>query len=423
MKMKRNLMSSVLVLIMLTGAVPAQALTPLEKLGKLIYQDTDLSVNNNQSCLTCHHPSAGFADPVNRKDPDYLPVSEGSVAGLFGGRNAPSSAYAGFSPIFTGDIGNGFIGGMFWDGRATGANETLGDPLAEQAQGPFLNPVEMALTIDEVIDRLQSSTYAKDFETVFEETEEWTEWDDTYHVYDLMARAIAAFERSENVTRFTSRFDKFWAACQETGINISDTNAKTDLAELPPNILSPEELQGLALFNDPAKGNCAACHPTNNHVDGSDSAGDVDGYPPLFTDFTYDNLGIPVNPQIAALMNKEVLPIDYGLGGREDLVDYGVRDFKKLPDGIGGKVKVSKSQAGKFKVPTLRNVAQSAPYGHNGYFPTLIEIVNFYNTRDVDDWNAPEVLLNLNEEELGNLGLTGEEELRIVDFLKTLTDE
>ena len=114
------------------------ALTPFEKLGKKLYFDENLSEPNGQSCASCHLPSAGFADPDQG-----IPVSEGVIPGLFGGRNSPTAAYAMYNPIFHFD-GELYIGGQFLDGRATG-NE-LGDPLADQALAPFLNPVEMANT-------------------------------------------------------------------------------------------------------------------------------------------------------------------------------------------------------------------------------------------------------------------------------------
>ena len=128
--------------LVLAGAAAAQ-LNPVERVGLMLYKDVDLSFYENQSCKTCHHPSAGFADPANRLDPANSVVSVGSDGSSGGGRNAPSAAYAGFSPVPHQDEEGNWIGGMFWDGRATG--ETLGDPLAEQAQGPFLNPVEMAM--------------------------------------------------------------------------------------------------------------------------------------------------------------------------------------------------------------------------------------------------------------------------------------
>ena len=376
-----------LAILLVGSAASANSLADVEKVGGMIYRDTRLSTNNNQSCMTCHHPAAGFADPDNRRDPYNLPVSEGSVPGLFGGRNAPSAAYAGYSPIFTWnpDMG-GYVGGMFWDGRATG--EDLGDPLAEQARGPFLNPVEMGLTKDEVVSRVAASRYAGFFESVYPNTN-WTDVDATYN---NIARAIAAFERSRAVTRFNSKFDRFWEACRSRGIDTGAIGVSVDPADVPTRILSRGELKGLALFN--GKAGCAACHVSSDFEPGT--------VPPLFTDYTYDNLGIPTNPKLYELAGGT--PPDLGLGGRLGEAD----------------------QNGKFKVPTLRNVTKSAPYGHNGYFPTLGAIVNFYNLRDVPGsiWYEvpPEVPENVNRTEMGDLGLNAREEAWIVAFLHTLTD-
>jgi cytochrome c peroxidase len=269
----------------------------------------------------------------------------------------------------------------------------LGDPLAEQAQGPFLNPVEMAMDEATVVAAVAAANYAQLFVRVFPETD----FTNVYETYDSIAIAIAAFERSNAVTRFNSKFDKFWAACQDLGIEVSTIYTSTDPATLPQSPLTAIQLKGLALFNDPEKGNCAACHTTANHMDTADKI-----FPPLFTDFTYENLGIPINWRLYALAGGA--PQDLGLGGREDINDP--------------------AEYGKFKVPTLRNVAHSAPYGHNGYFPTLKEIVHFLNTRDVGGvWEDPEVPANVNNSELGNLGLTRDEEWAIVAFLQSLTDE
>ncbi len=385
--MKFKVVSAVLAILMIGFSASAGALTDVEKLGGMIYRDTNLSINSNQSCMTCHHPAAGFADPVNRRDPDNFPVSEGSVPGSYGGRNAPSAAYAGFSPIFQWDDSlDGYVGGMFWDGRATG--EELGDPLAEQARGPFLNPVEMGLTKDEVVNRVAASWYAGFFMSVYE----GTDWSDVDGTYDNIARAIAAFERSRAVTRFNSKFDRFWKECRSAGIDVSAIGVSVDPADIPTRILTRGELKGLALFN--GKAGCAACHATTDFEPGV--------IPPLFTDYTYDNLGIPTNPRVYELAGGA--PPDLGLGGRLGQDD----------------------QNGKFKVPTLRNAAKSAPYGHNGYFPTLALIINFYNQRDVPGsaWHEllPEVPENVNVNEIGDLGLSGREEWWIEAFLHTLTD-
>lgn len=397
----------------------------LVKLGGALYRDRNLSRNQNQSCMTCHQPSAGFADPENRVAPTTLVVSDGSTPTDFGGRNAPSAAYSGFSPVFQYAVEEEeneglYMGGVFWDGRATGFR--LNDPLVEQALGPFLNPVEMGLsTKEEVIAIVQQAKYADLFVKVFG-ADAFINVDEAYN---NIGRAIAAFERSRLFMKFNSKFDKFW---KEQGKDVSSfgTNEDGTYKGLPEDFrsryLSGEEATGLALFNAVDKGNCAACHLTTNHTDGTTV------YPPLFTDFTYDNLGIPVNPQIAALTG-DAQPIDYGLGARVAEIMEAAPPEIPLTMGIAeagtpdqGDIAIIESEAGKFKVSSLRNVGRTAPYGHNGYFATLEEITHFYNTRDVESWPAPEVPMNVNQEELGNLGLSTAEELALVAFMKTLTD-
>lgn len=353
-------------------------LTMMEKLGKSLFTDKNLSFYGTQSCKSCHHPTAGFTDPSNSRNPYKNVVSIGADGVSRGGRNAPTAAYSGYSPILQQDEEGTWFGGMFWDGRATGW--TLGDPIAEQALGPFLNPVEMAMPSKAaVVAVVQASNYAWLFLAVFGPDA----FADVEQAYNNIGHAIAAYERTPELVKFNSKFDEFWTACNDVGIDVSTIDA-TNVGNVPQGILTPQELNGLVLFNTKAK--CAACHLTEK---------DPNAPFPLFTDFTYDNLGIPVNPQLAGN------PTDYGLGG-----------FLGDP-----------AENGKFKVSTLRNLERTPPYGHNGYFPTLKEIVNFYNTRDVGNWPPPEVPENVNTDELGNLGLTGQEEDDIVAFLLTLTDK
>ncbi len=130
----------IVVLLMVTlGTVMAQGdLTPEEQLGKSIFFDENLSINGNQSCASCHDPAWGWTGPDSDTNAGGA-VYEGSIAGRFGDRKPPSAAYATLSPIFHMDKKGLFIGGNFWDGRATG--EVLGNPAADQALGPFLNSV------------------------------------------------------------------------------------------------------------------------------------------------------------------------------------------------------------------------------------------------------------------------------------------
>lgn len=346
---KAMICAMILLFAVAIGTVSAAGLTRMEQLGKIMYQDKDFSLNATQSCQTCHHHVAGFADPTNSRDPYYTVVSLGDDGVSKGGRNAPTAAYAGYSPILQKDATGAYFGGMFWDGRATGW--TLDDPLAEQAQGPPLNPVEMNMPSKEaVVQAVRDSSYTHLFYTVFGEGS----LADVDRAYDNIARAIAAYERSKEVQKFSSRFDQ--------------------------GVLSGKEKNGMALFET----NCSKCH----------SMTDVTAKGPLFTNYTYHNIGVPMNPLL------EGNPADLGLGGF-------------LGD---------EAENGKFKVPTLRNIALTAPYSHNGYFPTLKDMVNFKNTRDVGEWELPEVAENLNTYDIGNLGLTDPEVDDIVAFLMTLTD-
>jgi cytochrome c peroxidase len=250
---------------------------------------------------------------------------------------------------------------------------TLGDPLAEQALGPFLNPLEQNNASEQaVIDKVLASTYAGLFLEVCTDP-------DIY--YECIGRSIAAYERSTEVSSFTSKYD-YWLVGK----------AK----------FTGQEQRGLALFN--GKAGCSGCHVA-----------------PLFTDFTYDNLGVPRNPS-----NPFYTEPDWNLLG-EAWVDAGLGGYLKsagYPETVWG------PEWGKQKVPTLRNVALAPTngfikaYSHNGYFKSLLEIVHFYNTRNVPDagWPDPEVAVNVNTTELGNLGLNHGEELAIVAFLETLSD-
>jgi cytochrome c peroxidase len=359
----------VLLLIGVAGSVQAQGgLTPQEQLGKSLFFDTNLSTPSGQSCAVCHGPTVGWTGPDQAINAGGA-VYEGAVPGRFGNRKPPASAYASDSPLLHWD-GTKWVGGMFWDGRATGW--TLGDPLAEQAQGPFLNPAEQNNASPQVvIDKVLASGYNELFQNV---CASYTD------KYECIGRSIAAFERSKEVSQFTSKYD-YWL----------QGKAK----------LTGQEQWGLTLFR--GKGKCAACHVE-----------------PLFTDFTYDNLGVPKNP-----MNP-FYHMPYNPDG-ENWVDTGLGGFLKAagyPETVWG------PEWGKQKVPTLRNVDLRPAnkfvkaYGHNGYFKSLEEIVHFYNTRDVPGagWPPPEVAANVNTAEMGNLGLNHGEELAIVAFMQTLSD-
>lgn len=415
-----------MLLLVTAAANPATAdpiLTPQEQLGKSIFFDQHLSLNQNQSCAACHAPQVGWTGPDENINA-FGAVYEGSILTRFGDRKPPSSGYATQSPIlhFVIEAGEAvFIGGNFWDGRATG--ERLGNPAADQAQGPFLNPMEQALpdsacVVYRVCNPVSPGDYPVAFESVWgagactiawpADVEQVCAQEGTTvalasedraksdRAYDSIALSIAAYEASPEVNAFTAKFDA-----------IVVKQAK----------LTKQEKEGLKLFMGKAK--CANCHTL-----------DVKGRTPsLFTDFTYDNLGVPKNPE-NPVYNGNPAFIDLGLGGflatRADYAQYAA------------------SNEGKQKVPTLRNVdlrpdpSLVKAYMHNGYFKTLEGVVHFYNTRDIlprcagdfteaqalaaKCWPAPEVAKNVNTTELGNLRLSQQEEAELVAFMKTLSD-
>jgi cytochrome c peroxidase len=350
-------------------------LSPLEELGKRIFFDTNLSTPPGQSCASCHAPETGFTGPdsdVNRRTAIY----EGANAGQFGNRKPPSVAYASFSPRPTYDNEKRtYVGGQFWDGRAA--------DLIEQAQGPFLNPLEMNnKDAWEVVQKVQDADYRELFESVYGDSALDVGPKTAEVAFHRMARAIAAYEASSEVNAFSSKYDAYLAG-----------EAR----------LTASERRGLELFE--GKANCNACHPNRPGDDGS---------PPLFTDYTYDNIGAPRNIHNPFYkMSPDVNP-----------------DGKQYRDlGIGGLLK-RPLHDGKVKVPTLRNVAKKPDrrfvkaYLHNGVFKSLDDVVHFYNTRDVnpEDFDPPDVKDNVNRDELGNLGLTEDEEADLIAFLETLSD-
>jgi cytochrome c peroxidase len=374
----------------------------LQQLGEKIFFDEDLSRPAGQSCAVCHGLEAGWTGPddaINRGSGVY----EGARKGRFGNRKPTTAAYATWSPPLHLSA-EGFVGGNFWDGRATGC--LLGNPAADQAQGPFLNPLEQNLPdARQLVQKICTGSYGRMFQELSNAIWKKPSICKPAHTdlaFAIVAWAIAAFEHSAKVSPFDSKYDAYLAGKAQ---------------------LSDEERRGLDLFN--AKAKCFECHPGNRGPGGQ---------PPLFTDFTYDNLGIPPNPDNPFYkMAKPFNPqgkrwVDPGLA--EALA--GMPQYAMLAD----------AQRGKHRVPTLRNVDRrpgagfTKAFGHNGYFKSLEAFVHFYNTRDVlpdcariekpvagqNCWPAPEARENLNKDELGDLKLTPEEEQALAVFLRTLSD-
>ncbi len=349
------------------GGTTTGTTVTIEGVGQRLFEDTNLSANGNQACATCHDSTHGFTDPTVTVD---SPVSEGSIPGEFGDRNAPTAAYAKFTPAFRPACSDANFtdvpcGGQFLDGRR--------DTLAAQAGDPFLNPVEMANTDKaDVVNKVRNATYADEFRQVFGDNI----FNDTNLAYQKITEAIAAYESTNEFAPFDSKFDCYLQ----------------DPTSYPLNTL---EQQGFDLFTGQA--NCSKCHtiPTN-------------GDPVLFTNHMYFNIGVPQNPNH---------PMGTGF------VDHGLMNHTS-----------DSAHDGLFKTPTLRNVALTAPYMHNGTFATLEDVVKFYlldlkaGEPDVDPSRPgdqpPEVDNNISPEVEGR-GFLAQDPANItalVAFMQTLTD-
>jgi cytochrome c peroxidase len=425
------------------AAPPNNQVRQIELLGKSMLYDKELSVYRNEACAFCHTPETGFTGPVselNRTTGSY----PGSVRTRFSNRKPQSHAYAPLSPVLHYNPSRGdLVGGNFWDMRATGRR--LGNPAAEQAQGPPVNPVEMGLPDTAcAVYRAAQRPYRSLFEAVWGQQAFAIHWPSDVEkvcsqpgpppandpnpvhltqvdrglaaaTFDQMAQSIAGYEASAEVTALTSKFDAVLAGIAK---------------------FTPHEQTGYQLFR--GKGQCNNCHR-----DGGP------GEDPLFTDFTASNIGTPANPQLPyyAAQRPDARGYVANRAG-SSYVDPGVAGFLTAdhllsqPSSADARwVVLAPQNIGLFQVPTLRNV-DKRPYptfvkafGHNGYFKSLKSIVHFYNTRDVlprcgpNDpgegttcWPAPESTRNVNTKFVGRLGLSDEEENALVNFLQTLTD-
>jgi len=313
-------------------------LTAMEQLGKKLFFDK-IADPDNMSCADCHAPQVGFVGAIpgiNKKGAVY----PGAVHERFGNRKPPSAAYATTAPIFHYDETEGlFVGGNFWDGRATG--EYLGNPAADQALGPFLNPVEQNNASPlEVLKQVAKSKYA------YLWMEVWGEplmYDTPEHIslnYDRIGLAIAAYEGSSEVNQFSSKYDYYLQGLVD---------------------LTPLEMAGMDLFN--GAGMCNLCHISEIGPGGEW---------PLFTDYTFDNLGTPKNPDNPFYdMDEVFLPGGFPINPEGDAwIDMGLGGFLQTRPEYAS---LAAENMGKHKVPTLRNVdlrpgnGFTKAYMHNGY--------------------------------------------------------
>jgi cytochrome c peroxidase len=296
----------------------------MARIGRLVFFDTALSASGKLACATCHDPRYAYGPP-----PGKALAYGGKDMSSQGTRAVPSLRYLHGMPPFAeqhhfvdGDVGP--VGGFTWDGRASS--------LHEQAMVPLLAANEMAnADAADVVHKLAKAAYAPLFKATFGADI----FKDTERAFDASLAALEAFQQDPaEFYPYTSKYDAF-------------LRGDTELTE--------QEERGVALFKDPAKGNCASCHLGLVRA----------GKPPPFTDYDFANVGVPRNPRIAA--NRDPSYFDLGLCGPAR------RDLKN-----------KREYCGYFRSPTVRNVALRDAFFHNGVFTSLREVMHFYVERDLD---------------------------------------
>ncbi|MEF3368080.1 cytochrome c peroxidase [Methylocystis sp. 9N] len=318
-------------------AADERGLTPLELLGKRIFEDKTLSRPAGVACASCHDAAKAFQGDNGSPIPA---VARGSLPESLGRRNTPSIMYASYAPSFgfvddadeeTGKVEKVPAGGQFLDGRAS-------DLLAQVAM-PMLDPLEMnAPSTRFVFEAIRDGAYADLVKSVYGDKI----FADPEAGFQKLAQAVVAYEATARFHPFASKFDDY-------------LRGKTQLSAI--------ETKGFELFKDKKKGNCLACHV------GKEESRNPEDW--LFTDFTYDALGGPKNKAIPSAVKPGAEP-DLGLCKRAGLAEVAPKGFDV------------ESVCGAFKVPTLRNIAVTAPYLHNGVFYKLRDVVAFYATRDTN---------------------------------------
>ncbi len=374
---KRSMVVTFIALYGLSGCTPSKkennTSKDTEALGKILFFDENLSQNRTQSCASCHSPFAGFADPRSTDEMDKM-VSMGDDGKSFGVRNAPTAAYAQFSPAFHKRKDGVYVGGQFLDGRET--------DLKGQAGGPPMNPVEMGMkSKNAVVARLQENkTYVASFKKLYGATI----FKNSDKTYLAMTKAIEAFEKTKEFNPFDSKYDRSLTGGYK---------------------LTTQEELGRQLFFSKKETNCSSCHQLNK----SNSAKKE-----TFSNYEYHNIGVPSNSKIVAMK-----------GGK--FIDHGLLENPAVKD---------PAQDGKFKVPTLRNVAVTGSYMHNGVFKELRTVILFHdkynakskkrqiNPETGKKWAKPEVAVNLSLKILKTAAALDDKKINaLVAFLKTLTDK
>ena len=372
--MPHAIVKAVALAVILAGGAHAGEIATEEALGEALFFDTNLSKNRTQACATCHDPEAAFTDP--RVSDAGRMASLGDDGTSLGDRNAPTAAYAAFTPAFALTETEAYVGGQFLDGREP--------DLEGQAGGPPLNPIEMGMPDKAtVVARLKENPdYLAAFAALY--------GDDIFasdeNAYAAMTRAIAAFERTDLFAPFSSKYDRFLRGEVE---------------------LTRDEELGRLLFFSEQFTNCNQCHQLRrSQIDPRET----------FSNYEYHNIGTPPNTGLRALN-----------GVAPGFVDHGLLDNPAVDD---------PAQDGKFKVPTLRNVAVTGPYMHNGVFADLRTVVLFYNKYNTraearqinpetgERFADPEVPQTLSMEELTHGPALDDQRIdALVAFMKTLTDQ
>lgn len=364
----------------------AVGFTTKEALGEALFRDVNLSANRTQSCATCHNPEHAFIDDRADASGRVSATSLGDDGLSRGDRNTPTAMYAAFTPAFNFTSHprfnsqqpnyEGYIGGQFMDGRQL--------DLAGQASEPPLNPVEMGMQDKAgVVERLRENSL---YEVAFTKLFGRDIWASDERAYEAMTEALSAFEFSADFSPFDSQYDRFLK-----GEYVYDPLSKA--------------ARGKALFFSQQFTNCATCHQLRPNSRRGE----------LFTNFEYHNIGVPPNVADRALY-----------GQNDDHVDLGLASNPAVVDETG--------LEGKFRVPTLRNVAVTAPYMHNGVFKKLTTVIQFYdhflassththNPETGLPWRAPAVPETLSAAELKDGGALNDDDIEaMVCFLRTLTD-
>ena len=314
--------------VLAVGALPsAPPLSPAARVGEKMFFDKSLSASGQLACASCHDPEHAHASPNG-----FAVQIGGKHMNLPGTRAVPSLNYTEATPPYADLLDNpdgisqpGPGGGYTQDGRAA--------TLAEQAQIPLLSKNEMAnASPAQVVARLRQAGYADQFRAAFGADI----FKDDKAAFSAAMQALQAYQLEDvSFHPYDSKYDLY------AGNKIGGD-------------LTAQEMRGFAVYSDPNKGNCFACHYNGAGLNGSVR---------LFTDFTYAAIGVPRNMDIPA--NRDPRYYDLGICARPD---------HNKPD--------DKRFCGMFKTPTLRNVATRKVFFHNGQLKSLRDVIRFYNTRD-----------------------------------------